>query len=133
MSEQWGSIWGNNFSFPGRKTEVGARPDLLVSSMQDYPPVGSHCPMGTQKAITCHIEVGCREFDGSLVVRLLWDFGCTGAGRPKAIRKLAEEAEKVSLWLWLWRRDMGGELIPRASVGAGRERSLSLIHHQEMY
>ena len=43
------------------------------------------------------MEVGCRGYVGSSTVRLLRNMGCTGARHRKAVKELAEEAEKEIL------------------------------------
>ena len=68
-----------------------------------YADLAEECREAGWKAITCPVEVGCRGFVGSSTVHLLRDMGCTGARCRKAIKELAEEAEKGSFWLWLRR------------------------------
>ncbi len=50
------------------------------------------------------VEVGTRGFVGESTSRLLRDLGLQGARLHKAIRQIAEEAEKASFWIWLRRR-----------------------------
>ena len=52
------------------------------------------------------VEVGARGFVADSTTRLLRDLGLRGTSLQKAIRELAEEAEKASFWLWLRRRDV---------------------------
>ena len=42
---------------------------------------------------------------GGSAIRLLRAAGMTGCSLKKAIKELAEEAEKASFWMWLRRRD----------------------------
>jgi len=59
------------------------------------------------RATTCPVKVGCRGFVDSSTVCLLHKMGCTGAGCRKAIKELAEAAERCSFWLWLRRKHRG--------------------------
>ena len=46
------------------------------------------------------VEVGCRGFPAQSVWKLLSALGMQGKEKRKLIRKLGEEAEKASCWLW---------------------------------
>lgn len=46
------------------------------------------------------VEVGCRSFMGSAAVQLIGAAGSMGANLQRAIKKLAEEAEKAQYWCW---------------------------------
>lgn len=124
---------GRQLQFPREIVETSLRPDLILWSVphktillveltvpweqgmeaanerkhSKYADLAAECQEAGWRAITSPVEVGCRGFVGSSTVRLLRDIGCTGAGSRKAIKELAEEAEKGSFWLWLRRRDRG--------------------------
>lgn len=47
---------------------------------------------------------------------------------------MAQEAERASFWLWLRRKDMSWEnKVLEVAAGGGRETSLALLHHGEMF
>ncbi len=72
-----------------------------------YADLAAECREAGWKAVTCPVEVGCRGYVGSSTARLLRDMGCTGVRHRKAMKELAEEAEKGSFWLWLRRKHKG--------------------------
>lgn len=124
---------GRQLQFPREIVETSLRPDLIMWSepcktillveltvpweegmeaanerkRAKYADLVEDCREAGWKATMCPVEVGCRGFVGSSTVRLLHDMGCTGAGCRKAIKELAEEAEKGSFWLWLRRKHRG--------------------------
>ena len=51
------------------------------------------------------VEVGCRGFVANSTTRLLKAVGIRGQAQRKAIKELANAAERSSHWLWLKRRD----------------------------
>lgn len=51
------------------------------------------------------VEIGARGFPAQSVWRLLKDVGITGQRRKKAIKTLAEAAERASCWLWYRREE----------------------------
>ena len=51
------------------------------------------------------VEVGCRGFVGRSALQLLRATGSSGARLQRAVKELAEEAEKASFWLWVRRKD----------------------------
>ena len=53
----------------------------------------------------CPVEVGCRGFVASSTTRLLKEVGIRGQAQRKAVKELANVAERSSHWLWLKRRD----------------------------
>ena len=53
----------------------------------------------------CPVEVGCRGFVASSTTRLLKEVGIRGQAQRKAVKELANAAERSSHWLWLKRRD----------------------------
>uniref|UniRef100_A0A3B1JAJ2 Reverse transcriptase domain-containing protein n=1 Tax=Astyanax mexicanus TaxID=7994 RepID=A0A3B1JAJ2_ASTMX len=57
------------------------------------------------KAKCMPIEVGCRGFAGQSLYKTLSALGITGMERRRAIKKIMEEAEKASRWLWIRRSD----------------------------
>ncbi len=56
-------------------------------------------------AEVCPAEVGCRSFVASSIARLLREVGVREQAHRKAIRALANTAEKSNYRLWLMRRD----------------------------
>ncbi len=124
---------GRQLQFPREIVETSLRPDLIMWSepcktillveltvpweegmeaanerkCAKYADLVEDCREAGWKATLCPVEVGCRGFVGSSTVRLLRNMGCTGAGCRKAIKELAEEAEKGSFWLWLRRKHRG--------------------------
>ncbi|XP_039516167.1 receptor-type tyrosine-protein phosphatase beta-like [Pimephales promelas] len=121
---------GRQLQFPREIVETLLRPDLIMWSelcktillveltvpweegmeaanerkRAKYADLAEACKEAGWKATTWPVEVGCRGFVGSSTVRLLREMGCTGAGCRKAIKELAEEAERGSFWLWLRRK-----------------------------
>ncbi|KAL1273019.1 hypothetical protein QQF64_028881 [Cirrhinus molitorella] len=51
------------------------------------------------------VEVGCRGFVARSTTRLLKEVGIRGQSQQRAIKELANVAERSSHWLWLKRRD----------------------------
>ena len=51
------------------------------------------------------IEVGCRGFVATSVVKTLTKLGIRGKEKRNIIRKVGEVAEKASNWLWIKRSD----------------------------
>ena len=70
-----------------------------------YSELAAECREAGWKATIYPVEVGCRGYVGQSATRLLRDAGVTGGKLRKAIKDLAEEAEKGSFWLWLRRKD----------------------------
>ena len=121
---------GKQLQFPREIVETSLRPDLVMWSevcktvllveltvpwesgveaanerkRAKYADLVADCREAGWRTIMWPVEVGCRGFVGSSMARLLRDMGCTGAGHRKAMRELAEEAEKGSFWLWLRRK-----------------------------
>ena len=121
---------GKQLQFPREIVETSLRPDLVMWSetcktvllveltvpweggveaanerkRAKYADLVAECREAGWRASVWPVEVGCRGFVGSSTARLLRDMGCTGAGHRKAMRELAEEAEKGSFWLWLRRK-----------------------------
>ncbi len=121
---------GRQLQFPREIVETSLRPDLVMWSepfktillaeltvpweekieaanerkRSEYADLVDECREAGWKAIMCPIKVGCRGFVGASTVCLLRDLGCTGAESRRAIKKLAEEAERGSFWLWLRRK-----------------------------
>lgn len=121
---------GNQLLFPREIVETSLRPDLVMWSeprktillveltvpweegmeaanerkRSKYADLAGDCRDAGWKATIYPVEVGCRGFVGSSTVRLLRDIGCKGAACRKAIKELAEEAERGSFWLWLRRK-----------------------------
>lgn len=124
---------GRQLQFPREIVETSLRPDLIMWSetcktvllveltvpweggggveaayerkRAKYSDLAAECREAGWKAVICPVEVGCRGFVGSSTARLLRDMGCTGARHRKAMKELAEEAEKGSFWLWLRRKE----------------------------
>lgn len=122
---------GRQLQFPREIVETSLRPDLILWSVPQktillveltvpweqgmeaanerkrlkYADLTAECREAGWKATTFPVEVGCRGFVGGSAARLLRDIGCSGAGSRRAIKELAEEAEKGSFWLWLRRRE----------------------------
>lgn len=69
-----------------------------------YSDLAAECREAGWRAVTYPVEVGCRGFVGSSTSRLLRDMGATGIRHRKAMKELAEEAERGSYWLWLRRK-----------------------------
>ncbi|KAG1971952.1 hypothetical protein F2P79_000201 [Pimephales promelas] len=125
---------GRQLQFPREIVETLLRPDLIMWSelcktillveltvpweegmeaaneqkRAKYADLVEACKEPGWKATTCPVEVGCRGFVGSSTVRLLREMGRTGARCRKAIKELAEEAERGSFWLWLRTSTRGG-------------------------
>ena len=121
---------GKQLQFPREIVETSLRPDLVMWSearrtvllveltvpweegieaanerkRAKYADLAAECKEAGWEAITCPVEVGCRGFVGSSTARLLRDMGCIGGEQRKAIKELAEEAERGSFWLWLRRK-----------------------------
>ena len=70
-----------------------------------YSELAAACREAGWKAFTYPGEVGCRGFIGKSTQHLLKALGITGSKQRKALKELAEEAEKGSFWLWLRRKD----------------------------
>ncbi|KAK0150710.1 hypothetical protein N1851_004671 [Merluccius polli] len=70
-----------------------------------YSELAAECRIAGWKTTIYPAEVGCRGYVGLSTTRLLRDAGVTGRNLKKAIKELAEEAEKGSFWLWLRRKD----------------------------
>ena len=51
------------------------------------------------------VEVGCRGFVATSTAKLLRELGIRGQTHRKAIKELANIAERTSHWLWLKRSD----------------------------
>ncbi|CAM4298856.1 unnamed protein product [Leuciscus chuanchicus] len=124
---------GKQLQFPREIVETSLRPDLVMWSeacktvllveltvpweggveaayerkRAKYSDLAAECREAGWKAVICPVKVGCRGFVGSSTARLLRDMGCTGARHRKAMKELAEEAEKGSFWLWLRRKEKG--------------------------
>lgn len=124
---------GKQLQFPREIVETSLRPDLVMWSeacktvflveltvpweggveaayerkRAKYSDLATECREAGWKAVICPVEVGCRGFVGSSSARLLRDMGCSGARHRKAMKELAEEAEKGSFWLWLRRKEKG--------------------------
>ena len=121
---------GKQLQFPREIVQTSLRPDLVLWSeacrtvllveltvpweggleaayerkRAKYSDLAAECREAGWKTVICPVEVGCRGFVGSSTARLLRDMGCTGAAHRKAMKELAEEAEKGSFWLWLRRK-----------------------------
>nr|XP_061819532.1 uncharacterized protein LOC133608354 [Nerophis lumbriciformis] len=70
-----------------------------------YSDLAEDCKGGGWSASIHPVEIGCRGFVGGSATRLLRAAGMTGSNLRRAIKELAEEAEKASFWMWLRRRD----------------------------
>ncbi len=70
-----------------------------------YDDLAAECREAGLKTIIYPLEVGCRVFVGTSAVHLLRELGVSGACFRKALKDLAEEAEKSSFWLWIKRKD----------------------------
>lgn len=121
---------GKQLQFPREIVQSSLRPDLVMWSeacktvllveltvpweggleaanerkRAKYADLAAECREAGWKAVTCPVEVGCRGYVGASTVRFLHEMGCTGARHRKAVKELAEEAEKGSFWLWLRRK-----------------------------
>jgi hypothetical protein len=51
------------------------------------------------------VEVGCRGFVASSIIRLLKDHGIHGQALRQTIRSVSEAAERSSQWIWSKRKD----------------------------
>ncbi|XP_077382825.1 5-azacytidine-induced protein 2 isoform X1 [Festucalex cinctus] len=117
--------------FPTEITTTSLRPDIVVWSTEakvvhlieltvpaeggieaafehkkaKYSELAAECREVGWKTTIYPVEVGCRGYVGLSATRLLRDAGVTGGKLRKAIKDLAEEAEKGSFWLWLRRKD----------------------------
>ena len=57
-------------------------------------------------SVWCYpVEVGCRGFVGTSLIRALKHIGLTGKERNKAVNEISDVAEKASSWLWLRRSE----------------------------
>lgn len=121
---------GKQLQFPREIVETSLRPDLVLWSAAckvvlmveltvpweggleaaherkraKYSDLAAECREAGWRAVTYPVEVGCRGFVGSSTSRLLRDMGATGIRHRKAMKELAEEAERGSYWLWLRRK-----------------------------
>ncbi|KAJ8356842.1 hypothetical protein SKAU_G00196360 [Synaphobranchus kaupii] len=77
-----------------------------------YSELAAECREAGWKTTIYPVEIGCRGFVGQSTTRLLRDAGVAGGKLKKATKELAEEVEKGSFWLWLRRKDKGGERTP---------------------
>ncbi len=65
----------------------------------NYLELAAECRKAGWKTTIYLVEVGCRGYGGLSTTRLLREVGVTGGILKKAIKELAEEAEKGSFWL----------------------------------
>ncbi len=65
----------------------------------NYLELAAECRKAGWKTTIYLVEVGCRGYVGLSTTRLLREVGVTGGILKKAIKELAEEAEKGSFWL----------------------------------
>ncbi len=78
-----------------------------------YSDLAVECREGGWTTTIHPVEVGCRGFVGKSAIQLLRAAGTTRISLRRAIKELAEEAEKASYWLWLRRRDMNWGSVPQ--------------------
>ncbi len=78
-----------------------------------YSDLAAECREGGWTTTIHPVKVGCRGFVGKSAIQLLRAAGTTGISLRRAIKELAEEAEKASYWLWLRRRDMNWGSVPQ--------------------
>ncbi len=78
-----------------------------------YTDLAAECRDGGWTTTIHPVEVGCRGFVGKSAIQLLRAAGTTGISLRRAIKELAEEAEKASYWLWLRRRDRNWGSVPQ--------------------
>ena len=71
-----------------------------------YDELRSQCIGNGWDCLCLPIEVGCRGFVGTSVVKALTKLGIRGKERRNIIRKVGEAAEKASNWLWMKRADV---------------------------
>ena len=83
----------------------GAIQEAYERKKSRYADLVAECQQRGWRATTYPVEVGCRGFVGLSTKRFLRDIGYTETKARKAIKELAEEAERGSFWLWLRRRD----------------------------
>uniref|UniRef100_A0A3B1JJ67 Reverse transcriptase domain-containing protein n=1 Tax=Astyanax mexicanus TaxID=7994 RepID=A0A3B1JJ67_ASTMX len=130
---------GTKLIFPSEITQTTLRPDVVMWSRAakkvliieltvpweegmlaayeykrlKYSDLAAECREGGWTTSIHPVEVGCRGFVGKSTMQLLRDTGMTGTRLKKAVKELAEEAEKASYWLWLRRKDSNWGSTPQ--------------------
>ena len=100
---------------------------------EKYTELAAECREAGWSTVICPVEVGCREFIGTSIQRLLRNVGVTGPKLKKASKDLAGGKSKLLAVAKKEGHVVGKTRVLGVAAEGGRETSLPLLHHREMF